>query len=249
MAEPTQTIEGWYAFHDFRRIDWAKWKAADKTVRQQAIQEMLDLTQAWRRDDAERKGGFGVYAMAGHKADLMFVHFRPSLADLNECKTRLQKTHLADFMDTPYSYVSIIELSSYLSRPDVAPESDPKLRPRLYPTLASMMEHICFYPMNKRRDGNDNWYMLSMKERTELMTSHGMIGRSYAGNVTQIITGSTGFDDWEWGVTLYADDPLQFKKLVYEMRFDEVSARYAEFGPFYVGRAASDEDLTTLLQI
>jgi hydrogen peroxide-dependent heme synthase len=101
--------------------------------------------------------------------------------------------------------------------------------------------------MNKKRDGEDNWYMLSMEDRREMMKSHGMIGRSYAGKVRQIITGSVGLDDWEWGVTLFGEDPLQFKKLVYEMRFDEASARFGEFGPFYVGNYLTQEDLSALL--
>jgi chlorite dismutase len=97
--------------------------------------------------------------------------------------------------------------------------------------------------MNKKRDGPDNWYSLEAPERGELMRAHGRTGRRYAGKVSQIVTGSIGLDDWEWGVTLFADDPIQFKKLIYEMRFDEVSARFAEFGPFYVGRRLRAEDL------
>ena len=103
--------------------------------------------------------------------------------------------------------------------------------------------------MNKKRDLSDNWYMLDMEERRSLMRSHGMIGRSYAGKVKQIICGSVGFDDWEWGVTLFSDDALQFKKLVYEMRFDEVSARYGEFGSFYVGSLLDQQALDELLKV
>jgi chlorite dismutase len=106
---------------------------------------------------------------------------------------------------------------------------------------------VCFYPMSKKREGADNWYMLDSSSRAELMRAHGSTGRRYAGKVTQIVTGSTGLDDWEWGVTLFADDPLTFKKLVYEMRFDEVSARYAEFGPFFVGRRLMPGDLGRVL--
>jgi len=95
--------------------------------------------------------------------------------------------------------------------------------------------YVCFYPMNKRRAGADNWYSLPIEERQRLMHEHGLIGRRYAGRVTQVISGSIGFDDWEWGVDLFADDPLVFKHLVYEMRFDESSARFGEFGQFFVG--------------
>jgi chlorite dismutase len=103
--------------------------------------------------------------------------------------------------------------------------------------------------MDKRRDGNDNWYMLSMEERRNMMKSHGLIGRSYAGKVKQIITGSVGLDDWEWGVTLFAEDPLQFKKIVQEMRFDEVSARFGDFGSFYTGCQLTYEELKKYLSI
>jgi chlorite dismutase len=109
-----------------------------------------------------------------------------------------------------------------------------KLASRLWPKIPER-GYLCFYPMNKRRAGADNWYMLPLEERQRLMHDHGMIGRRYAGQVNQVISGSIGFDDWEWGVDLFADDPLVFKKLVYEMRFDESSARYAEFGPFHFG--------------
>jgi chlorite dismutase len=104
-------------------------------------------------------------------------------------------------------------------------------------------EYVCFYPMSKKRRGDDNWYRLSNSERADLMRAHGRTGRRYTGKVSQIVTGSIGLDDWEWGVTLFSDDPLQFKNLVYEMRFDEVSARYADFGPFYVGRRLPPESL------
>src|SRR5690606_4427829 len=101
----------------------------------------------------------------------------------------------------------------------------------------------------KRREGNDNWYMLPMEARQSMMRSHGMIGRKYAGKVTQMISGSVGLDDWEWGVTLFSDDPIQFKKLVYEMRFDEASARYGEFGSFLVGNRLTEEKIKSMLSI
>ena len=108
--------------------------------------------------------------------------------------------------------------------------------------------HVCFYPMNKRRGEQKNWYAESMEERARMMLDHGRIGRQYAGQVTQVITGAIGFDDWEWGVDLFADDPLVFKKLIYEMRFDEASAWYAEFGPFYVGLQFSASELPRFLE-
>ncbi|MBO1911637.1 chlorite dismutase family protein, partial [Microvirga sp. 3-52] len=110
-------------------------------------------------------------------------------------------------------------------------------------------QYICFYPMDKKRDGDDNWYMLDMDTRKKLMYDHGMIGRSYAGKIKQIISGSVGFDDYEWGVTLFSDDVLQFKKIIYEMRFDEVSARYAEFGSFFVGTILDGDKTTEFFKI
>ena len=107
-------------------------------------------------------------------------------------------------------------------------------RPRLFPQVPPR-RYTCFYPMSKRRGEQVNWFDLPGKTRAELMRSHGEIGRKYAGQVVQVISGSVGLDDWEWGVTLFADDPLVFKKLIYEMRFDPASSRYALFGPFYVG--------------
>jgi chlorite dismutase len=110
------------------------------------------------------------------------------------------------------------------------------IRRRLYPELPANMPYVCFYPMSKRRDEGQNWYTLSLDERSRLMYAHGLTGRRYAGKVQQVISGAIGLDAWEWGVTLFARDPLDFKKLVTDMRFDEVSAKYALFGDFYVGR-------------
>ena len=111
---------------------------------------------------------------------------------------------------------------------------NPEVVARLKPSLPKA-RHICFYPMNKRRGETLNWYSESFERRARMMREHGMIGRTFSGRVTQVISGSIGYDDWEWGVDLFAADPLVFKKLIYEMRFDEASAKFAEFGPFYTG--------------
>ena len=243
MTEPTQTIEGWYAYHDFRTIDWTQWKNADDFERDETLADFFEFTDRQMAVAERRQGSFALYQMAGDKADLLLLYFRPTLEGLIQCKNDFNKTKLADFSVSSYSYTSVVELSSYLSQPGSNPMEDPKLQPRLMPDLTTMADHVCFYPMNKRREGEDNWYRLDKVERVSLMRSHGQIGRDYADKVTQVITGSVGLDDWEWGVTLFANDPLQFKKLVYEMRFDEVSARYGEFGPFYVGRAISAQAL------
>lgn len=240
------TIEGWYAVHDFKSIDWTSWKAASPQERRQAMDELKSLSRDYAEVVGHRLGAYGQYAISGHKADLLFLHMRPTLDELNEVKAQFNKTRFADYTVSSYSYVSIIELSSYLAKPGVDIDTDPYLQGRLKPRLPEK-RYVCFYPMNKRRENADNWYMLSMDERREMMKSHGLIGREYAGKVTQIITGSTGLDDYEWGVTLYSDDPLQFKKLIYEMRFDEASARFGEFGPFLVGNALSDLELERML--
>ncbi|GMA49730.1 putative heme-dependent peroxidase YwfI [Alicyclobacillus contaminans] len=248
MSEAVQTLDGWYAYHDFRTMDWVAWKNASAADRRQAMDDLLSLMADWQADAVEKRGSFGAYAVAGHKADLLFIHMRPTLQELNEVKHRFQKSRFADFTKAPYSYISVVELSSYLAKPGVDVDSDPYLQGRLKPTLPSM-QYVCFYPMNKRRQGDDNWYMLPLETRREMMKSHGMIGRNYAGKVVQIITGSVGLDDWEWGVTLYSDDALQFKKLVYEMRFDEASARFGEFGPFLVGHRVGEADVARWLTV
>jgi chlorite dismutase len=107
---------------------------------------------------------------------------------------------------------------------------------RIFPTQPADLPYVCFYPMSKRRAPGQNWYALSVEERSRLMMAHGMTGRGYAGRIVQVISGAIGLDAWEWGVTLFAADPLQFKKIVTDMRFDEVSAEYAEFGEFFVGK-------------
>ena len=247
MSEATQTLDGWYALHDFRTIDWQAWQSATQAERDAAAAELLAMAADWEAVEERKEGSLALYAIVGQKADLMFMHLRETLEELNALENAFNRSAVARFMHKAYSYVSVVELSSYMGQPGVDPMQVPEIAARLKPILPKS-RHICFYPMNKRREGNDNWYMLGMDERRAMMRSHGMIGRSYAGKVKQIISGSVGFDDWEWGVTLFSDDSLQFKKLVYEMRFDEVSARYGEFGAFYVGNRLTHDSLAELLK-
>ncbi|WP_102026382.1 hydrogen peroxide-dependent heme synthase [Salirhabdus sp. Marseille-P4669] len=247
MAEAVETLDGWYCLHDFRSIDWTSWKAASEDQRQTALQELQNLYTNWEQIEKGREGSFGVYSIVGQKADFLFIHLRPTMEELNRVETEFNKSTFAEFLVPTYSYVSVVELSNYLAK-GKDPETDPELQARLKPVLPKW-EHVCFYPMDKRREGQDNWYSASKEERGKLMMEHGMTGRKYAGKVRQIITGSIGFDDWEWGVTLYAHDVLQFKKLVYEMRFDEVSARFAEFGSFYVGQRVTMEQVPEILKL
>lgn len=249
MNEAAMTLEGWYALHDFRTINWPAWKAADEEVRAFALDELNAFREEWDAVEAAQKGSTAVYTIVGQKADFVFMLLRETLEELNAIENAFNKTTFAQFTTKAYSYVSIVELSNYLAgSSDEDPMQNPHVIARLKPSLPKS-KHICFYPMNKKRDLSDNWYMLSMDERKSMMKSHGMIGRGYAGKVKQIITGSVGFDDWEWGVTLFSDDALQFKKLVYEMRFDEVSARFGEFGPFYVGNLLDQASFTDLMKV
>lgn len=248
MSEVAVTLEGWYALHDFRSIDWAAWRNASENERSRALDELHTFLQQWSEVEESKQGSTAVYSIIGQKADFVFMHLRETLEQLNEVETAFNKTLFAEFTLPSYSYVSVVELSNYVNSPGADPYENPDIMARLKPTLPKA-NHICFYPMNKRREGNDNWYMLSMDERRTMMRSHGMIGRQYAGKVKQIISGSVGFDNWEWGVTLFADDALQFKKLVYEMRFDEVSARFGDFGEFYVGNLLTQDKFSGLLKL
>jgi chlorite dismutase len=175
----------------------------------------------------------------GHKADLGFMALGPDLWRLRKFQTDLTAAGL-DVVD---SYVSMTEVSEYAQG---VPEELKRMR--LYPQLPPEGKPAwCFYPMSKRRNVGQNWYMLPYDEREQLMRGHGKTGRTFAGRVLQLITGSTGVDDWEWGVTLFAERPDDLKEVVYTMRFDEASAIYAEFGPFFTGLVAPiDELLVTL---
>ena len=247
MSEAAKTLDGWYCLHDFRSMDWAAWKTLTSDERQQAMFEFLNIIEKWNKTETAKQGSHAMYTIVGQKADIMFMILRPTMEELNEIEAEFNKTTLAEYMLPTYSYVSVVELSNYLPAEE-DPYQNPQILARLYPTLPKA-NHVCFYPMDKRRQGEDNWYMLPMEERKKLMYSHGKIGRQYAGKVRQIITGSVGFDDYEWGVTLFADDVLQFKKLVYEMRFDEVSARYGEFGTFFVGNILPSEKVAKFLHV
>jgi len=166
-------------------------------------------------------------ALLGHKADIGFVALGPDLRRLRALQSALRLAGL----DAAGSYVSLTEVSEYAAG---VPEE--MKQARLYPELPPAgMPAFCFYPMSKRRLEGDNWYRLPYEERASLMRGHGEVGRTFRGRVLQLVTGSTGLDDWEWGVTLFGVHPDDLKACVYEMRFDEASARYAEFGPFWSG--------------
>jgi hydrogen peroxide-dependent heme synthase len=233
MSQAMKTIEGWYCLHDFRIIDWAKWKSATEVQRAQALFEFKSLLSKWELTEVNKQGSHSVYTVVGQKADLMFMILRPTMKELNEVETEFNKTSLADFTKPAYSYVSVIEKSSF-SQMTANLCEDPAMLAKLYPIIPKN-EYVCFYPMSKLRGENTNWFMLPVEDRKRLMFEHIDTGRPYTEQVKRIVTGSIGFDDYEWGVTLFSDDALQFKKLIYETRFDEVSAVYGIFGSFFIG--------------
>ncbi len=248
MSEVLQTLEGWYALHDFRKINWNSWKALTEKERRASIDQLSLYVNHWDSVEHNHQGSTAIYTIVGHKADLVIVHLRPTLQELNDLETAFNKSSFALHTEQSYSYVSVVELSNYVNNPGEDPMQNPEILKRLKPIMPKAA-HICFYPMNKKRELADNWYTLSVEQRREMMRAHGMIGRKYAGQVKQIISGSIGLDDWEWGVTLFSEDPLTFKKLVHEMRFDEASARFGEFGSFYVGNLLDHERMEKMLEM
>jgi peroxiredoxin len=264
IAHPPETLEGWYVLHQIYSGVGA------------FQQQRVDATHAATHSlptPADSQGWSAAVRLIGSRSDLMVLHLRPTLDGIGEAQRAVARTGMTDGLHLDYSFLSITEAGLYhltaqlareaaqrggsvgddvytrdLTERAAAERESAHVKRRLYPTIPEDMPYVCFYPMNKKRDAGQNWYMLSLDERSRLMWSHGMTGRRYAGKVVQLISGAIGFDAWEWGVTLFARDPLDFKKIVTEMRFDEVSARYAEFGDFYVGRLLSSDDLSSLLE-
>jgi chlorite dismutase len=212
--EPLLPSEGWGVVHLFYKVDRAR---AD--VEPGGTKRVLDAIASLEADDHQVL----VFTVLGHKAELGIMALGPDVARLQAFQHELAAAPLS----LEWSYVSLTERSEYT-------DDEERARARLYPNLPRKRA-ICFYPMSKRRAPDANWYELPFDQRKQLMGGHARVGRAYAGRVLQLITGSTGLDDWEWGVTLLSDDPSALKEIVYDMRFDEVSARYAEFGPFVTG--------------
>ncbi|WP_096272807.1 hydrogen peroxide-dependent heme synthase [Paucisalibacillus globulus] len=249
MVEAVETMDGWYSLHDFRTIDWSYWKNATKEEQQEAIASFQALVDKWDAVEEAKNGSHAMYKIVGQKADLMFMFLRPTMEELNDLETEINKSKFAEYLTPAHSYVSVVELSKYRpSKDGIDPETLPETQARLKPILPKW-EHACFYPMDRRRVGDENWYTLEKDVRGKMLYEHSKTGRKYAGKVKQIITGSIGLDDWEWGVTLFAHEPLQFKKIVYEMRFDEVSSRYGEFGEFFVGNLLKKEGIFDLMEV
>jgi chlorite dismutase len=246
------TVEGAAILHQMMRLRWPEWKKLPSPQKEELAAEFTAAMESRERD-----GQSALYSLLGHKGDLLLVHFRNSFDELNDAELRLKQLRLEEFLEPASSYISVIELGLYESTvklyrslalkgiephttewkrqtEEVVERQREAMRPRLFPKIPPS-RYISFYPMNRLRGEQKNWYSLPIEERQRQMEEHGKVGRRYAGAVQQIISGSIGFDDWEWGVDLFSDDALVLKKLIYEMRFDEVSAVYALFGPFYLG--------------
>ncbi len=251
------TLEGSSVLHQFFRFDWKGWRGCAPGERTKIACAATEALKKLERKEANAPFHSALYSQLGHKGDLMLIHFRDSLEALNRVELELAQTPLYDFLDLRHSYVSVVELGLYEStrktyeaaaskgfeahssewNADVAVSLERAygaMAPRLFPAIPEA-KYLCFYPMDRKRGEQVNFYTVPFSERQRMMHEHGMIGRRYADRVKQIISGSIGMDDWEWGVDLFAEDPVIFKKLIYEMRFDEVSAVYALFGQFFIG--------------
>ena len=254
-----ETLEGWFVLHQLYAAQRPFPRTEDESKRDTLRVDSTAAIAGLQPRDGE--GWSMVVELVGSRADLMFVHFRPTLEAIGDAERRVKILATGMQLTLVYSFLSVTEAGLYHLTAQLARETaerggvpgdvayraavaervraerdNPHARRRLYPDRPADMPYVCFYPMSKRREAEQNWYLLSLDERSRLMHAHGSTGRRYAGRVIQVVSGSIGFDAWEWGVTLFAKDPLDFKKLVTEMRFDEVSAKYAEFGEFFVGK-------------
>jgi len=216
MVEPVTPSEGWGCLHLFCLVD--------DDVDREAVVAAVKSCEADEHQVIP-------FAVLGHKADVGFMALGPDLWRLQRLQTELRTAGL----DITESYVSLTEVSEY-SKGLPTETLEARLHPHLPPPGKRA---LCFYPMSKRRDPGANWFTLPFDQRKELMYGHGKVGREFAGRILQLITGSVGLDDYEWGVTLFAEDPVALKECVYQMRFDEASALYAEFGPFITGLVGS----------
>jgi peroxiredoxin len=254
---PIVPREGWHVLHLFYHIDHAQWALLTDEEKREA---KTNLTELVREIRTTQDTHLLVFSIVSPKADIGFMLLTPDLHLANAFEKQITLSLGPEILNPAYSYLSMTESSEYTTtREQYAQDtliSEKKLTPgtpdfesalaefdermahylnhRLYPVLPAWPV-ICFYPMSKRRGGGDNWYSLDFDQRRKLMAGHARTGRSYSGRILQLITGSTGLDEYEWGVTLLAKDTIDVKSIVYEMRFDEVSARFGEFGDFYIG--------------
>lgn len=260
-AYPPETVEGWYVLHQLFSVDRTALRAVDRSMLPQ-VKDHAARALCALREPAE--GGWSaVVPLIGSLAEVMLVHFRPTLEQIESAQLAVARERLAEVLRPAYTFLSVTEAGLYHITAELAKEAVARggevgdaayesalaervktelestyMQRRLRPELPPGMPYVCFYPMSKKREAGQNWYTLTLDQRSRLMYSHGMVGRRYAKKIVQVVSGAIGLDEWEWGVTLFARDPLEFKKIVTEMRFDEATARYGEFGPFYVGKVA-----------
>ena len=264
MTLPTIKLDrGIHVMHLFYSIHRKRWAELATGESEQVLKQLEALAAQYNEASHPKLRSF---ATVGAKADLGFILYAAELGTLAQMHRDLENRFPAGALVREYSYLSVTELTEYMPTEDDnrATLAAEKLEPgseayekrwaemakrkaeyehfRLYPELPDW-EVMGFYPMSKRRQGSDNWYSLDMTARKKLMGGHARVGRKYAGRISQLITGSTGLDDWEWGVTLMAHQVDALKEIVYEMRFDEVSARYGEFGKFYINMRMPLADL------
>ncbi len=260
---PPLVLDGWFMLHQFVRLDPSV--AADPDEGFEArVRALHDLLAGWAEPDdgsTPPEGWSGLYRVVGGEADYLFLHLRPTLEALGDAEQALLRSPLAPDLLPAGDYLSVVELGLYAvtdalltqARAEGMEPGTPAwkerveaqlaeergkryVQARLQPLQPAEMPWLCFYPMDKRRNVGQNWYTQPLAERARLMAEHGGTGRRWAGRISQVISGSVGFDDWEWAVTLFAADPLEFKALVTEMRYDEVTSLYGEFGEFRVGK-------------
>ena len=262
----SQGIHVMHLFYRLDRVRWAQLPAAE------SAQSRARLEVLCAANSAASHPRLDTYANIGGKADLAFMLFAAELGQIGKLHRDIEACFPPGTLQTVYSFLSVTELSEYMATDEdnqarlLAEKLEPGTEAwekrlaelakakadyehyRLYPELPAW-EVMGFYPMNKRRQGADNWYSLDFAARKKLMGGHARVGRKYAGRVSQLISGCTGLDDWEWGITLMAHQPDALKEIVYEMRFDEVSARYGEFGTFYVNLRLGPADLWEHLRL
>ncbi|MEZ6061556.1 MAG: hydrogen peroxide-dependent heme synthase [Planctomycetaceae bacterium] len=263
LPEPTvRMAEGWHCLHIYYAIDQAALQRVEPADRAHGRADVIRILDPSGEHAPER---LQVSVVSGHRADLGIMMMDPDPLKIDSVRQRLRSTALGAALKPVYSFVSITEISEYvpsveqyaerLQREGTGPD-DPAFqakvsayeqrlpmmnRQRLYPEIPPFPV-ITFYPMNKARHPLANWYMAPFSERSNMMAEHATSGIRFAGRVSQLITASTGFDDWEWGVTLWSRSPEHIKEIVYSMRFDKASAKYAEFGSFYLSYAMAAED-------
>lgn len=258
---------GWHFLHVFYRVDRARLAEMSLELREEGRRRVAEALAPGREGGPERVQCF---AVPGHKADFGFVAAGTDLHAVHGVQLALQRSELGQALIPSYSFYSLTEISEYvpsveeyagmLQKEGLDPASpsyqarlsgyakrlDPMNNQRLYPDFPDW-PCLCFYPMSKMRQGEQNWYLEPFERRSEMMTQHGKSGMKFAGKVSQVITASTGLDDWEWGVTLWGRNPLYLKDIVYTMRFDESSAKYALFGDFYFGYLLPPSELISAL--